>query len=75
MNGRSPKRMGNRSHWYAPQGCYRCAGDDNWLVITVRDDAEWAALCKATGPPRVGERQALRRRRSRAASTTTRSTR
>jgi crotonobetainyl-CoA:carnitine CoA-transferase CaiB-like acyl-CoA transferase len=41
--------MGNRSRWCAPQGCYRCAGEDNWLVITVRDDAEWTALCHAMG--------------------------
>ena len=51
MNGRSPRRMGNRSGWYAPQGCYRCAGEDNWLVITVRNDGEWAALCRAVGHP------------------------
>jgi crotonobetainyl-CoA:carnitine CoA-transferase CaiB-like acyl-CoA transferase len=49
MNGRAPHRMGNRSPWYAPQGCYRCAGDDNWLVVTVRDDAEWAKFCAAVG--------------------------
>jgi crotonobetainyl-CoA:carnitine CoA-transferase CaiB-like acyl-CoA transferase len=49
MNGRGPHRMGNRSLWYAPQGCYRCAGDDNWLVLTVRDDAEWAQFCVAVG--------------------------
>lgn len=51
MNGRDPKRIGNRSHWYAPQGCYPCSGDDNWLVITVRDDDEWAALANALGHP------------------------
>lgn len=51
MNGRMPERKGNRSHWYAPQGCYRCAGDDNWLVLTIRDDAEWRAFCEATGHP------------------------
>ncbi len=59
MNGRGPERIGNRSHWYAPQGCYRCApsgaesdsggGDDNWLVITIRNDDEWTAFCKAVG--------------------------
>jgi len=61
LNQRLDLRMGNRSHWYAPQGCYRCApseggsasgeGDDNWLVITVRNDAEWEAFCHATGHP------------------------
>jgi crotonobetainyl-CoA:carnitine CoA-transferase CaiB-like acyl-CoA transferase len=51
MNGRLPQRIGNRSHWYAPQGCYRCKGDDNWLVLTVRNDAEWSAFCAAAGHP------------------------
>ncbi len=49
MNRRAPHRMGNRSPWFAPQGCYRCSGDDNWVVLTVRDDAEWAKLCAAAG--------------------------
>ena len=55
MNGRMPERMGNRSPWAAPQGCYRCApsgeGDDDWLVISIETDEEWAAFCKATGHP------------------------
>lgn len=28
----------------APWGCYRCAGDDEWCVVTVRDDRDWLAL-------------------------------
>jgi crotonobetainyl-CoA:carnitine CoA-transferase CaiB-like acyl-CoA transferase len=51
MNGREPERIGNRSLWYAPQGCYRCKGDDDWLVLTVQNDAEWAALAGAVGHP------------------------
>jgi crotonobetainyl-CoA:carnitine CoA-transferase CaiB-like acyl-CoA transferase len=49
MNKRLPMRTGNRSLWYAPQGVYRCTGEDNWLAITVRNDTEWAAFCAATG--------------------------
>ena len=52
LNGRMEPRMGNRSHWYAPQGCYRCKGEDNWIAITVRDDAEWECLlprCRSSG--------------------------
>lgn len=51
MNGRVAERNGNRSPWYAPQGCYPCAGDDNWIVITVQNDAEWQAFCQAAGRP------------------------
>ena len=49
MNGRMPERVGNRSPWAAPQGCYRCRGDDDWLVISIENDAEWAAFCDASG--------------------------
>ncbi|MGB2695196.1 MAG: CoA transferase, partial [Dehalococcoidia bacterium] len=51
MNGRLPERIGNRSPWAAPQGCYRCNGDDDWLVISIENDDEWAAFCRATGHP------------------------
>ena len=48
-NGRVGGRIGNRHPWKAPQGCYPCAGDDRWCVISVGDDEEWAALCKEMG--------------------------
>jgi crotonobetainyl-CoA:carnitine CoA-transferase CaiB-like acyl-CoA transferase len=51
MNKRPPKRIGNRSYWYAPQGCYRCTGDDNWLTLTARTDAEFAAMCRVMRHP------------------------
>ncbi|GLK72358.1 CoA transferase [Ancylobacter dichloromethanicus] len=31
----------------APSGCFRCAGEDNWLALSVRTDAEWRGLCRA----------------------------
>lgn len=46
-NQRLGERIGNRHPWLAPQGCYRCAGDDAWCVLSVRDDDEWLALCRA----------------------------
>ncbi|MCH8995182.1 MAG: CoA transferase [Chloroflexi bacterium] len=49
MNGRLPERIGNRSPWAAPQGCYRSRGDDDWLVISIESDDEWTAFCQATG--------------------------
>jgi crotonobetainyl-CoA:carnitine CoA-transferase CaiB-like acyl-CoA transferase len=55
MNGRVAERLGNRSSWAAPQGCYRCRGDDDWLVISVENDEEWAAFCRATGHPEWAE--------------------
>ncbi len=53
MNGREPKRWGNRHPNMAPHGIYRCAGDDDWVAIAVADDNEWAALCEAMGCPEL----------------------
>jgi crotonobetainyl-CoA:carnitine CoA-transferase CaiB-like acyl-CoA transferase len=55
FNGREPERIGNRSPWFAPQGCYPCRGDDSWLVLTIHDDAEWAVFCGAAGHPEWAE--------------------
>ncbi len=49
MNGRSSMRDGNRHAWHAPQGVYRCAGEDRWVAISVQSDAEWRALATAIG--------------------------
>jgi crotonobetainyl-CoA:carnitine CoA-transferase CaiB-like acyl-CoA transferase len=35
----------------APWGVYPCAGDDEWCVITVRDDDDWRRLGRALGAP------------------------
>ena len=51
MNGRSQPSLGNRDRVSAPQGCYPCLGEDQWVVISVRNDAEWAALIDAMGAP------------------------
>lgn len=48
MNGRVAASVGNRSSTTA-QGVYRCSGDDNWVAISIRDDADWQALCRAMG--------------------------
>jgi crotonobetainyl-CoA:carnitine CoA-transferase CaiB-like acyl-CoA transferase len=44
FNDRVPARAGNRSPDYAPQGVYRCAGRDGWVVLSIRDSRDWAAL-------------------------------
>jgi crotonobetainyl-CoA:carnitine CoA-transferase CaiB-like acyl-CoA transferase len=33
----------------APWGVYRAAGDDEWCVVTVRNDADWASLATVVG--------------------------
>ena len=43
--------MGNRSEVGAPWGLYRCAGEEEWVAITCRDDADWRGLVAAMGSP------------------------
>jgi len=54
-NGRRGGRIGNRHPWLAPQGCYRCAGDDDWCVLSVHDDEEWTGLCRTIGRPELAD--------------------
>jgi len=49
MNGRVPSRIGNRHAWHAPQGVYRCAGEDEWIAIGCATDDQWRALASAIG--------------------------
>jgi crotonobetainyl-CoA:carnitine CoA-transferase CaiB-like acyl-CoA transferase len=35
----------------APHGIYRCAGEDAWIAIAVRDDADWLRLRALMGEP------------------------
>ncbi len=51
MNGRDQMRRGNRDAVHAPQGCYPCQGDDDWLVVSVTSDEEWRSFVKAIGGP------------------------
>jgi crotonobetainyl-CoA:carnitine CoA-transferase CaiB-like acyl-CoA transferase len=50
MNGRVPGPRGNRREGLV-QGCYRCAGNDDWIVLTIGDDDEWCAISRVTGHP------------------------
>jgi crotonobetainyl-CoA:carnitine CoA-transferase CaiB-like acyl-CoA transferase len=40
---------GNRNERGAPWGAYPCEGEQQWCVITVRDDADWQQLRRAMG--------------------------
>ena len=55
MNGRLQSRIGNRHAWHAPQGVYRCAGDDEWLAIGIETDVQWRRLAAAIGHPELAE--------------------
>jgi crotonobetainyl-CoA:carnitine CoA-transferase CaiB-like acyl-CoA transferase len=44
-------RQGNRGHGWAVQNLYRCAGDDDWIAVTVSTDDQWHALVDLMGRP------------------------
>ena len=45
----APVATGNRSARWAPEGCYPARGDDQWIVLSCTDDAEWAACAQLIG--------------------------
>lgn len=49
LRGEAPVQRGNRDSRYFAQGVYRCAGDEQWVAISVRDAGDWERLCNATG--------------------------
>ncbi|HEV8711572.1 MAG TPA: CoA transferase [Candidatus Binatia bacterium] len=51
MNRTQPERDGNRDPYLAPHGLFRCAGQDQWVSLAVRNDQEWRRLCAIIGQP------------------------
>ena len=55
VNGRPTRREGqpdaNRNQWppMAPHGIYPCRGDDDWVAIACRDEADWARFAEVLG--------------------------
>jgi crotonobetainyl-CoA:carnitine CoA-transferase CaiB-like acyl-CoA transferase len=50
-HGATWARNGNRAAYQeiAPQGIYRCAGEDRWIALTCATEAQWQALAAAAG--------------------------
>lgn len=46
VNGVDAAPLGNADPAWCPHGLYRCAGDDAWLALAVRDDDEWRTLAE-----------------------------
>ena len=62
LNARDSSARGNRASSMAPHGVYPAAGDDAWLAIVVRSDADWSALCGLAPQLDRAEWAAMRRR-------------
>ena len=54
MAGCQPPRRGNRDAQMAPHGVFRCRGEQRWVAIAVRDDADWQRCAAAMGRPELG---------------------
>jgi len=68
VNHRAVMRNGNADIQMAPHGVYPSAGDDAWVAIACRDDADWQALAGLIGradlaglraPERLARREEL----------------
>jgi len=58
MNGRVREPEGNHQQNMGPCGCYKCAGKEQWVAITISSDEEWRRFCDAIGnPPWVRNRK------------------
>ena len=47
MQSFSRQRRGNRHPDFAPQGVYKCSGEDKWIAISIKSNEDWSKL-KAT---------------------------
>jgi crotonobetainyl-CoA:carnitine CoA-transferase CaiB-like acyl-CoA transferase len=49
IDGKAPTKYGNRHPDFVPHGCFRCAGQDNWVVVAVSSDAMWPKFARLLG--------------------------
>ena len=53
LTGAPRRRRGNRHPAMAPHDVYRCAGEDQWVAISVSSDEEWRGMCQAMQMPQL----------------------
>ena len=46
---KTPNPNANGHPVWSPHGCFRCQGDDNWIVVAVTSDQEWRSLLTCIG--------------------------
>lgn len=51
VGGMPPTKYGNRHPQFVPHGCFRCAGEDNWIIIAAIDGDMWQRLALLIGRP------------------------
>ncbi|MCV7410265.1 acyl-CoA hydratase [Mycobacterium florentinum] len=63
-NGIQMRREGNRGPGAAPQGVYRCQGDDEWVALAATSDVARAGLAALIDKPELGNEEAGWRERA-----------
>ncbi|WP_256441742.1 CaiB/BaiF CoA-transferase family protein [Bradyrhizobium sp. sGM-13] len=51
IGGMPPTRYGNRHPQFVPHGCFRCSGEDNWIVVAATDADMWRRLALLISRP------------------------
>ncbi|OSI71061.1 CaiB/BaiF CoA transferase family protein [Bradyrhizobium canariense] len=49
IDGAPPARYGNRHPQFVPHGCFRCAGEDDWIIVAATDENMWQRLATLLG--------------------------
>ncbi|MEJ2245818.1 MAG: CoA transferase [Acidobacteriota bacterium] len=59
LNKRDRTRMGDKHLRFAPHGCYRCRGDDDWIAIGIETESQWKSLVRAIRKPELLKNKAF----------------
>lgn len=51
IGGMPPPRYGTRHPQFVPHGCFRCSGEDNWVMVAASDEKMWQRLATLIGRP------------------------
>ena len=57
--GKTTPRNGNVHPIFSPHGVYPCAGNDEWVVLSVTNDTQWRTLVYVIGAPHLGSDSSL----------------
>lgn len=58
INGSNERVRRNRHPQFSPHGCYPCYGDDEWVVLMIKNETQWSDLCEIMGnTDMIGDRR------------------